>query len=264
MNLRVFRFKIFRGFKAFIIVSIVFGLFSCGKSDDIIDEKKPPEEIKEESELFYKLTRVNNLPGSQANNFQTAAPNIYYSLESNKALGQEHLQTRNWDIAFGGLVNSFISGNNGKDPQNHGYGNTAEGGILLVEKEFDQVVDIPDDKEFQTRKDRYGTDNYGMFGEGIGWYLYDFNGDLLRDGSHQFQHVVYPMNQPWKLNNGRTSTPRTAVIRTAKGNYAKLRILSLYKDRLDSTGWRRDAPKVYITFDYVLVPKNSKKFEIKK
>jgi len=253
-----------------LLTSTNWLLLSCGKNEPSPTVEPPtlppvdPDEDKSKQELFYKLIRVNNLQGTDKNDFENAAPNIYYSLETNKMITADHLQTRNWDLAFGGLMNSFISANNGKDSKNYGAGNTATGGILIVEKEFDEVVDIPNDSEFHTEKDRYGTDNFGGFGQGVGWYLYDFNGDILRDGSKPFQHVVYPMNKPWKLNDGKITPPRTTVIRTAKGSYAKLRILSLYKDRLDSTGWRRDAPKVFFTFEYVMVPKGSKKFEIKK
>ncbi len=45
--------------------------------------------------------------------------------------------------------------------------------------------------------------------------------------------------------------------------YAKVRMVSVYKDAFSVDKWSRNAPHMYLTFEYVMVPKGSKKFEIK-
>lgn len=250
-------------FFAFLFIGLIS---SCDKgSDPKPDEEVPPPDdtTPTDENMFYKLHRVENFQGTQDNNFEDAATTIYYSLESKKAMAADYKQTNRWDMAFGGLLNSFVSGNNGSNSTNSGYGNTAKGGITIVEKPFDQVTDIPADAQFKTGGQLIGTDNYGEFGEGIGWYLYDFGGTIVRDGAYANQHIAYALDKSLTLKNGTVVPPRTVIIRTAKGNYAKIKMISLYKDQYERTQWTRSSPKVYFTFEYVLAPAGSSKFEIK-
>ncbi len=235
---------------------------ACSKdSDPVVEEAVPAEEAGDPS-LFNTLVRVNNLVAAQGNETSSAAKTVYFSLETKKEYSEEHTRTRNWDLAFSGLFNSFLSGNNGTDAANFGFGNRASGGILILEQPFDEVVNVPADNEFKTGSTLIGTDNYGDFGEGTGWYLYDFEGTIVRDGATQNQHVAYALVNPLTLKNGTVVRPRTIVLRTAKGNYAKIRILSCYKDLLQPDQWLRDAPKMYFTFEYVLVRAGSRTFAV--
>lgn len=238
---------------------------SCDKGDDPQpDEEEIPDDTTPTDEsMFYKVHRVENFQGTVDNNFESAATTIYYSLENNKPMSADYQQTNRWDLAFGGLLNSFVSGNNGSNSTNSGYGNTAKGGITIVEKSFDEVTDVPADVQFKTGGQLIGTDNYGEFGEGIGWYLYDFAGIIVRDGAYENQHIAYALDRPLTLKNGTVVPPRTVIIRTAKGNYAKIKLISLYKDQFERAEWTRSSSKVYFTFEYVLVPAGSTKFEIK-
>lgn len=237
---------------------------ACSKSDPVTEPVvEPPKEEESNTSLYNKLISVRNFAGTDKNDGNNAAPTVYYSLETNKSIPETHRQTRNWDIAFGNIFNSFTSGNNGSNNSNYGYGNNATGGILILEKAFDEVTTIPADTDFKTAGDIVQLDQNGSLGLGIGWILYDFDGDIIRNGAYENQHVAYALGNGLTLKNGKVIKPRTIVIRTAKGNYAKIKPLSMYKDLLKQEEWFRTTPHVFISFDYVLVPKGSKTFEIK-
>src|SRR5688572_24632838 len=70
--------------------------------------------------VFYKLTRVQNFAATAIDDANNAPPTLYYSLESKKEIAAAYAKTRQWDIAFGGLYNSFLSGNNGANGANYG------------------------------------------------------------------------------------------------------------------------------------------------
>jgi hypothetical protein len=193
---------------------------------------------------FFKLIRVENFKGDTTVDDESDKTRpIFYSLEENTPRGSNYAKTSRWDMSFSNIKNSAIAGNYGKDSRNFGSGNNAVGGIYILEKTFDEVVDIPRDAVFKTDGFGYGTDDRGTFGTGIGWYLYDFG------GLYGPPHVAY------------AQTDRTLIVRTGKGNYAKVRMISLYKDAPEHP--ETHTPSPYFTFEYVLVPKESDRFEIK-
>ncbi|CAA9198676.1 HmuY family protein [Flavobacterium collinsii] len=215
--------------------------------------------------LFYKVIHVKNYQGSTSDANPTApSATLYYSLEENKAVEGSYKKTRKWDLAFGGLYASFLSGNNGSNSQNNGSLAGGIGGITIVAKPFNEVVDIPADNQFKTGIDLIGTDDAGSFGNGTGWYLYDFGGDVVSDGKNpQKAHVAYALGESLKITNGTVIPARTVILKTANGSYAKIKMISVYKDVYNSKDWYKDTPHMYYTFDYVMVPAGSTKFEIK-
>ena len=237
---------------------------ACTKEDDPqpADKTPPEEEIPFEEEeasdgLFYQLIRIENLATEVSVNLEDDSPTvpretIYFSLEDSTVIRDLYVKTNRWDLAFGHLFNSFLSGNNGGDPENYGYGANGTGGILILEQHFDEVIDIPPPEAFRTGRDLIGTDEGGAFGLGTGWYLYDFGGTILGDGSYEKKHVAYALPDT-----------RTVVVRTARGNYAKIKMISCYKDAFTPEEWFRNTPHMYFTFEYVLVPADSKQFEIR-
>lgn len=241
--------------------SLLAGLSSCSKDADepVVEEELPDEETADPA-LFNRLIRVDNVKATQENNTSGGVSPVYFSLETKAVKSEEHRRTRNWDLAFSGMFNSFLSGNNGTNSSNLAAGGAGTGGILIIEKPFEEVLDVPSDTEFKTAGDLIGTDNYGDFGEGTGWYLYDYEGTIVRAGATQDQHVAYALSAALRLQNGTEVKPRTIVLRTAKGNYAKIKMLSCYKDQLDPALWKKDGEKMYFTFDYILVPAGSKTF----
>jgi hypothetical protein len=230
------------------ICVLLFTACSKSSNDDVTTPEPPVADT-----MFNRLITVLNfgeaLPdGSQP--LDSQAP-IYYSLEQNQPAPATYKQTNRWDVSFNGTYRSFMGGNN-TVTGNLGAGGPGKGGILILAKKFEEVTTIPADADFRTGSGLIGTDDSGAFGQGIGYYLYDFDGTIKGNGSYNSQHVA------WVIQSG-----RTIVVRTARGNYAKIKMLSIYKDALDPSGWKRDAPHPYFSFQYVLAKAGSTTFDIK-
>lgn len=248
-----------------IALFLIAALFTACSSDDNKTDETDPETKAPDTSLFYKVLSVRNYQGSTSDENPTApSATLYYSIEENKSVDGSYKKTKKWDLAFGGLYASFLSGNNGSNTQNNGSMAGGVGGITIVAKPFNEVVDIPADIEFKTGVDLIGTDDAGSFGNGTGWYLYDFGGEVVTDGTDpQKAHVAYALGEPLKIKNGTTIPARTIILKTANGNYAKIKMISVYKDVYTPSEWFKDTPHMYYSFDYVMVPKGSTKFEIK-
>lgn len=240
-------------------------LVACKKEAEAIDtDIDQTDTITVTSGNYYKLLRVENFQGDTTDTDPTAPKTtIYYSLDAKTVRPLSYQKTTKWDLAFAGLYNSFLSANNGSDVKNYGYATAAAGGILIVKKSFESVIEVPADSLFKTGNDVVGTDNAGAFGVGTGWYLYDFSGNIVGDLSYDKQHVCYALGNGVTLSNGDKIEPRTIVVRTAAGNYAKIKMISVYKNAFTSDKWFRNTPHMYYTFEYVMVPKGSTSFEIK-
>lgn len=255
-------------FKPNLLLLLIVWMLSVACSDDAMEELEAEleEEIIEEEEqdedsddLFYQLIRIENLAtnGSIDPDIEPTAsrPTIYFSLEDSTVRDNLYLKTNQWDISFGSIYNSFIGANNGDNPDNLGFGANGIGGIMILEENFDNVIEVPSDDEFLTGRAVIGTDSQGAFGDiglGVGWYLYDFGGTVMGDGSYNKMHVAYALQDT-----------RTIVVRTARGNYAKVRMISCYQDAFTPEEWFRDTPHMYFTFEYVMVPAGSTSFEIR-
>lgn len=232
-----------------LIIAFVFILataISCSssKNDPGPTEPEIDPELVEEPEtpdyMFNQLITVKNLH-TPHEVVDGKAPFTLYSLEQKTIIESKYKQTRLWDISFDNMYSSFINANNKKE----GYGKDGlgGGGIIMIKKKFEDVIDIPTDNEFRTGDTPYGPDDSGdwaVSGFPDGWFRYD--------GS---SHVCYPIEE------------HTLVVRTARGNYAKIKIHSVYEDQLDPEQWTIESPKTYYTMDYVLAKKGSKTFEIK-
>lgn len=234
-------------------IPLLSGLCSCSKSDTPQPDTPPEDTLKTDYGMFYKIHRVENFQGDTSDDNPTSAKiTLYYSLETKAPREEKYQKTSTWDLAFGALYNSFLSGNNGAEPTNYGGGSSGKGGILILKQQFEAVTDVPSEDLFKTKPDLYGTDDSGDFGAGTGWYQYDFNGTIRGGGKPEKRHVAYALPDT-----------RTIVVRTAKGNYAKIKMISCYKNAFTEDTWFKETPHMYFTFEYLLVPKGSKKFEIK-
>jgi len=239
------------------IIFLSLTLVSC-KKDTVPDDPQPGRQLPDS--LLNRLIAVSNFGEAppDGNGSNPMLPTLYYSLERRRPVPADSLNTSAWDLSFSNLFRSFINCNNTSS------GGKGAGGILIVEKKFEEVVDIPADELFRTGEKAYGTDDAGAFGEGVGWYIYDFDGTRLRSGAYDDAHVAYPMNEALTIKRGDETSfitqPRTILVRTAHGHYAKLRILSIYKDKTDPSTWHRNDDKPYFTFEYVLANAGSKRF----
>ncbi|MFZ4863296.1 hypothetical protein ACL9RF_14055 [Sphingobacterium sp. Mn56C] len=244
----------------------LLAITGCSKGDSPNNTIPEVPQVPETpiADLYYKVHRISNLSaGSVTENPTDETQPFLYSLRTQKIIANDRSKSIHWDISFGKTLHSFVGGNNGKDSHNISNGSAGKGGILILEKAFDDVVDIPDDNLFRTATDIIGADKLGDFGDGIGWYIYDYSGTIIGDGSKEKEHVAYALPNGLKTVAAGTVSPRTLVLRLANGDYAKIRMLSLYKDLLDPITWVKTSPKSYFTFDYLVVPAGSKKFTIK-
>lgn len=238
--------------RSFVVVLII-ALTSCSKDSETPAPNLPDTDTPSVSpnSMYYKVIRIENFVGDTSSGSPTATrQTLFYSLEDSTAKDEKFAKTNRWDLSFSGLYNSNIGCNNGAASQNPGYGSSGKGGIYILDKKFEDVVDVPSDDLIQAGNS-YMTDGSGAFGLGLGWYCYDWGGTIYGDGSVQKQHVAYALSN------------RTLIVRTAKGNYAKIKMISIYKNAYTYDLMFKDSPKPYFTFEYVMVPAGSKKFEVK-
>lgn len=248
-----------------ILCLVVLSFSACSKKDAVNPDPTPEMPARDADKVpYYKLQRVENLAAqTDDQNPTTPKTEILFSLDYKKEQPASYAKTSFWDVSLSGLYNSFLSGNNNADAANTGYQGPGKGGITVLQKTFDEVTAIPADNEFKTGKGLIGTDDAGAFGQGTGWYLYDFGGTTVGDGSDTKVHVAYALGNPLKLANGTILPARTIIVKTAAGDYAKIKMISCYKDVFTPDQMFTNTPHMYFTFEYVIVPAGSTKFEIK-
>jgi hypothetical protein len=75
--------------------------------------------------VYYIKHRVENLYAPIDDKNPTVTPTVFFfNLITRKHVAAAFAKTTDWDLAFGGLYNSFLSGNNGQDINNYGTGVT--------------------------------------------------------------------------------------------------------------------------------------------
>ncbi|MDR2283315.1 MAG: HmuY family protein, partial [Sphingobacterium sp.] len=140
---------------------------------------------------------------------------------------------------------------------------------------YDDVTEVPEEHLFQT-PGYSGLDDQGEFGTPMGQAVYTFFGNFLReslgqdDPEQQYWHMVYPLNKQVlqsfpnasSRHDGTPLRPRTLVIKTASGNYAKIEVQSYYKDILDPLKMIRhhDTPAGCISFRYIVIKAADRRF----
>ncbi|MDH5826181.1 HmuY family protein [Sphingobacterium faecium] len=144
---------------------------------------------------------------------------------------------KDWDLAFSNQYNSMLYVNDGTMKGNPAYGNGSKHKVLLVRKNYDQVLTAPTDAEFDSSSiNAFGmiTDEYSQ-----GWFNYDLTSHLVK---------VMP--------------GLTYVIRLSNGKYAKLQMINVYKGNppaVTDITWA--AP--YFTFKYFVQEDGSKNLKTK-
>ncbi|MFZ9687942.1 MAG: HmuY family protein [Chitinophagaceae bacterium] len=118
----------------------------------------------------------------------------FYSLENNAVVPSTDSNSTKWDIAFRGTTIITNAGTSGP----------GAGGAFVYTGTFDELETVPTDSTF--KKDNAPTSYAITSGSNKGWYVYD------------------------PVNNLITPIPgRVLVIKTAKGNFAKVEIMNYYK-----------------------------------
>jgi hypothetical protein len=243
---------------------------ACSKDNDDKTTPVPPDDSI--AVIKTGVYTMANVAADTAANSATAAKPFYYSLEDQRVVPASQVQTNNWDIVFTGTYNSSIYANNGKAQYSPGFGGPGVGGIHMVidgdidasyyggtgkalknipprtlfDEAFNKVKTVPiPDADFKTNES-IGLDYFS--GSGSGWAYYDFYGSMFPEQPYDsVTHVCYNM-------------PRTLIVRTAKGNYAKVIIYSLYKGAPELP--TRSYKAGFITFKYAIQKDGSKNLDI--
>lgn len=188
------------------------------------------EETAVENKIPVVANTVENLPADPTTGVDpiTGRPSssgvpTYFSLRENRVIPEAEKNTTNWDIAFQ-ATNLFTNG---------GISGPGEGGAHVATGIFSEIKSI--DASVPFAQDAQGALAIPA-GSGNGWYTY------------------IPQN-----NSIMPIAGRVLFIRTADGKYAKLEILSYYKDSpttIDASSVSR-----HYTFRYVFQPDGSRSFE---
>jgi hypothetical protein len=163
-------------------------------------------------------TQGKNLSGEGTGNHYT-----FFSIERNEVVALSDSNTSKWDIA---VRSTNIITNSGTS------GPGAGGAYVQKATTFDNFTTIPADSVFRTDASAALAIRTGS---GNGWYNYDFN-----------TNIISPI--PGNI----------IVVRTATGKYAKLEILSYYKDA-PPTPTATDVSRYY-TFRFVYQANGTKTF----
>lgn len=202
---------------------------------------------------------------------------LFFSLEKFSSVGIGYRSTDRWDLAFSDMSRSTISANNGTKA-GFGYGTSAIGGMVVLDSAFSEVTTIPDDSQFKY-PGATGLDDQGAFGAPLGHVVYTFEGNFLRPDImkdidnpdvaiqvqvNKYRHMMYCLSEDMvkAFKNVRPLRPRTIIIKTAKGNYAKVETQSMYQGIMDPMLMKRDpAIKMPVySFRYVLAKASERRF----
>ena len=223
---------------------------SCSKGNNT---PQPPPAASDT--IYNRVITVSNFVGDTSS---LTAPDasrstILYSLEKNAGVPSLYAQTNRWDVSFSGIFNSFLGGNNGTEAGNAGSGGPGTGGVAILSQNFDSVNSVPPGLSFSRAAQAVGTDDAGAFGQGTGWYVYDWAGTLyytssichaLGIGGRDTTSAATQAHTAWARPD------RTILVRMANGSYAKVRMISIYKNAIPGPVTGTPAP--YLSFQYVL------------
>lgn len=266
-------------YSVIMYVAIVAILSSgCGKVYDLNGADWQPDTPPSDS-VFNREIQVLNLGARlPAGHVPTDDEDpMFFSLEKFSSVAIGYRSTDRWDVAFSGSYRSTLCANNGSK-SGFGYGTSAVGGMVVLEKRFDDVTEIPDDSQFQY-PGASGLDDQGAFGAPLGHIFYTFAGNPLRPGvnknldnpdpaiqaeASKYTHLLYCLSQTMAdtFKNVRVLRPRTIIFKTAKGNFAKLETQSLYDGVMDPLKMSRDRSVIMpaYSFRYVVVPASERRF----
>lgn len=259
-----------------LTVTAILGT-ACGKVYDLNGQDWEAD-VPPSDSVFNREVQVYDLGARLPAGHQPvdAEDPMFFSLERFASIGIGYRSTDRWDIAFSGMARANITANNGAK-SGLGYGTSAVGGLVVLDAAFDDVTEIPDDSEFKY-PGQTGLDDQGAFGLPGGHVVYTFEGNFLRPDImkdidnpdpniqvlvNKYRHMIYCLSQETvkAFKDVRTLRPRTIIIKTAKGNYAKMETQSLYDGIMDPMQMRRDKDiqmPVY-SFRYVLARAGEKR-----
>ncbi|UYQ95107.1 HmuY family protein [Chitinophaga horti] len=183
---------------------------------------------------------IKDLPGDTLANMAggSSFKNLYFSFTANDKIEVSTTEkpTLKWDLAFTGPYNSEVFVNDGSYEYNPGYGGPGKGAVVIIDKPYDQVHEVPTEAQFEASDfKKIGWDA----GNGRGWFFYSLD-----------NHICVPIKN------------RTFAIRTATGKYAKLELINIYKGNppvVTDLFW----PAPYVTFRYFVQEDGSRNVRTK-
>lgn len=184
---------------------------------------------EEPKPLVLEVQTVSNLAADPTSNPTTGQPQpatgkfTLYSLRENAIVPNADSTTNKWDIGFRGTT-IIVNG---------GAIRAGQGGAFIFTGLFEDFKEVDANQEFAT--DQSPTQLAIPTGSGNGWYNYNPQ-----------QNWISPI------------PGRVLVIRTGDGKFAKVEILSYYKDA--PTTPSPSAQARYYTFRFVFQPNGSRKF----
>ncbi len=232
-----------------LLLLIAGSLFSCSKSKNNSTAEAPTNDT-----MYNRLITVSNFTGDTSS---LTAPDasratILFSLDRNTGVPILYAQTNRWDVSFSSIFNSFLGGNNGANSSNAGSGGPGQGGIAIIAQYFDSVNVLPSNLSYNTAGAAVGTDDAGLFGQGVGWYVYDWSGTLYYTSPicHQLGIGGTDTTGGTQQHTAWARPDRTIIVHTPAGEYARIKMISIYKDADPNPVTGTAAP--YLTFQYVL------------
>ncbi|MBL1407252.1 HmuY family protein [Sphingobacterium faecale] len=258
-----------------ILFGTILTLASCGEVYDMNGYDWEPDTPPSDS-VFNREIQILNLGDNMPKGHLPLDKEdpLFFSLEKFSSVAIAYRSSERWDLSFSGTARSAIGGNNGKRP-GFGHGTSSIGAIAVLEAFYEDITEVPEEHLFQ-QPGYSGLDDQGEFGTPMGQAVYTFFGNFVRESlgqgapSPEYWHMVYPLNKrllesfpkATSMYNDIPLRPRTLVIKTASGNYAKIEIESYYKNSLDPLKMirHRDTPAGCISFRYIVIKAADKRF----
>ncbi len=158
---------------------------------------------------------------------------VLSSFETDRSIRERDSASTAWDIGFKGSTLIFNGGTSGP----------GQGAAQLVSETFASIAVAPESG--------YVADGSNTDCPAVETPAGSFPGSPYA--------VCTGSNNGWYNYDGAILTPlagRTIALRTGEGNYAKVRILSYYRDM--PTAPTQESPSRYFTFEYVVQPDGSR------
>lgn len=256
---------------------ILSGFASCGEIYDLNGFDWEPDTPASDS-VFNRYIYIRDFGKAnlqEGHRPADATDPLLFSLEKFTSVHNGYKTSTRWDICFLGVN---IESNNGSKA-GYGYGSSAIGGLLLLDSAFSAVAAVPEGYPFVI-PGNYGLNDF--MGSGLGHALYSFLSNPIYpeiielDGhpdpekslmAKQYKHMIYYLSEDLanlfpsdKFPDNDWLRPRTFIVRTANGNYAKLEMQSYYKGTVNPKEMSRKLPQNYHSFRYMVIPASEKRF----